>query len=309
MRKLIALLLVASLVALSATSALAGSELESEGLTMQGAVGNCVPEIDEGSLWIQILDGSDIAWEWEGIPTAGWRAVPYLFEGEKLGVEVEVSDLNGADDLTNMIVTVTLGAGVEFPLELASTTIDPEVGISKGHYSGELVVDGSIASGKYDLQLNATDPQGANDSHDPDIYQNPADLLLKPFIGLRVDKPSIFFPNITPGQGNISAVENPVRITPEATIEDEHIPVVFDLMLKGTDMESTSSSDVIPLGNIGWGSSATPESSIPMAGDYQVVATDIVEGTEAEIYYWLDAPVPLAFGIYEGEINYKVLAH
>jgi hypothetical protein len=267
---------------------------------------NAAPVIEEGSLIVQIIDGEGTAWGWSanGDPNTGDRAVPYILDGELLHFELEVTDANGEADLTAMQVRLNLGPGVYFTGSLTSTTIDPDAGISKGHYSGYATADASIPSGKADITIDVIDSANATDTYDPLIYQPGADIL-KPEVSLVVSSPSVIFPQSDPGDLGIVASENPMRLTPQAVIGDEHVPVVFSISHSGTDM--ANGEYIIPVGSIVW--STIPEvtgNSLSTAN--QTIASGVAEGTVIEVYYWLNVPMPQATGSYSGTIDFHFIA-
>ena len=267
---------------------------------------NVAPVIEEGSLIVQIIDGEGTAFGWSanGDPNTGDRAVPYILDGELLHFEVDVTDANGEADLTTMQVRMNLGPGVYFPGGLTSTTIDPEAGISKGHYSGYAMADGSIPAGKANITVDVIDSANATDTYDPIIFQPSADIL-KPEVSLAIGRPAVIFPYSIPGDQGIAANENPMLLTPRAVIGEEHIPVVFSVLHSGTDM--VNGENIIPVGSIVW--STTPEitgNSLSTAN--QTIASGVAEGTIIEVYYWLNVPAPQAVGGYSGTIDFHFIA-
>jgi hypothetical protein len=267
---------------------------------------NAAPVIEEGSLIVQIIDGEGIAFGWSanGDPNTGDRALPYILDGELLHFEVDVTDANGEADLTAMQVRMNLGPGTYFTGSLTSTTIDPEGGISRGHYSGFAVADAGIPAGKADITIDAIDSANATDAYDPFIYQPGADIL-KPEVSLLVSRPSVIFPQSDPGNPGVAANENPMQLTPQAVIGEEHIPVVFAVSHSGTDM--SNGENLIPVGSIVW--STTPEiTGNSLSAANQTIASGVAEGTVIEVYYWLNVPMPQAVGDYSGTIDFHFTA-
>jgi len=267
---------------------------------------NAAPVIEEGSLIVQIIDGEGTAFGWSanGDPNPGDRALPYVLEGELLHFEMDVTDANGEADLAAMQVRMNLGPGGYFTGSLTSTTFDPDTGFFKGHYSGNAVADASIPPGKADITIDAIDSANATDSYDPLIYQPSVDIL-KPEVSLIVSSPSVIFPQSNPGDMGIVANENPILLTPQAVIGEEHIPVVFSITHSGTDM--SNGVDIIPVGSIVW--STTPEvtgNSLSTAN--QTIASEVAEGTVIAVYYWLNVPIPQATGDYSGTIDFQFIA-
>ena len=300
-------LLGVTLVLTMTAPAAAGTEKEVQGIDVGVAVENLPPEIDEGSLLVQIIDGADVAWEWKAGAVSGERPVPYIFEGEELHIGVDVSDPNGSADLTSMIVTAMLVPGMEFPCVPISTTIDSEGEISKAHYSANVIMsDASLAQGKYDLQITVTDPVGNSDSFNPNIYQDPEDMLVNPAVCIKLTESVISFASIQPGKLNIPAEQNPIGLLPEAMIGDEHIPVRFALGHSGADLENIPGGDSIPISSVTWALHDGAGGDTPMSGDSQTIDDYVEEGDTVEVYYWLNAPFPLASGAYTGKISYHI---
>lgn len=279
--------------------------------TPEGGGGdNIPPVIEESSLLVQLIDDG-VAWEWQDGSTSGNRAAPYIFDDETLHLELEVSDANGIDDLNAMEVKVTLGSTdstIEFLCNLEFTTIDPENEISKGHYRGDLLIDSSIAQGKYDIAITATDPGAEQDAYDPQIYQDTVDILMKPALTLEIDKPSISFPSGGPGDVDLAANENPIGLRLQALIDDEHVPVVFSLSHFGTDMTSTSDDSTIPVDSITWSLGDQPGEATALGTELQTFADPLDEGESVLVYYWLNIPLPQATGDYQGQIEFDYVA-
>jgi hypothetical protein len=267
---------------------------------------NVAPVIEEDSLVFQIVNDGGIAWGWsaDGSPNPGYRTLPYILNGERLYFQLEVSDANGEADLNGMMVYLDLAPGLYFIGSLVSTTIDADAGIYRGLYSGEAVADERIPAGKADLTIEVIDPAGADDFFNPMLYEPNADIL-KPDISLIENAPSVIFPESGPGDTGIVATGNPVLLTPQAVIGEEHIPVVFTILHSGTDM--VSGNDTIPVGSIVWGitDNITDDS---LSGDEQIIASDVAEGTAVEVYYWLNVPSSQPDGDYSGRIDYDYIA-
>jgi len=267
---------------------------------------NAAPVIEESSLIVQIIDGEGTAFGWSanGDPNPGDRALPYILNGEQLHFELDVTDANGEADLTGMQVRMNLGPGVFFIGSLTAMTIDPDAGISKGHYSGYATADASIPAGKADLTIDVIDPANGTDAYNPIIYQPAADIL-KPEVSLEVSRPAVIFPQSNPGDLGIAANENPMRLTPQAVIGEEHIPVVFSISHYGSDM--INGEYIIPVGSILW--STTPEAAgNSLSTADQTIASGAAEGTVIEVYYRLNVPEPQAEGTYSGSIDFHYTA-
>jgi hypothetical protein len=302
---LLSLLLILLLTLFPASAVLAAEEGGGE-VGTGGEVQNTAPAIEEGSLIVQIIDGEGVAWGWsaDGSPNPGDRAVPYILRGERLHVELEVTDANGESDLAAMQVNMNLLPGFNFTGSLMGMTIDPDAGISKGRYSGGMIIDETFASGKYDISIGVIDPAGAADNYDPVIYEPGADIL-KPDVSLEISSPSVLFPPCDAGNLDILAIETPIQLTPRAVIGDEHIPVVFSLAHSGTDMLCWE--NVIPVSSITW--STTPEiTDNSLSGAYQTIASGVAEGTVIDVYYWLNVPLAQAVGYYDGTIDFHYIA-
>jgi hypothetical protein len=199
---------------------------------------------------------------------------------------------------------MNVGPGVYFMGSLTSITIDPGAGISTGRYSGYATADESIPAGKADITIDVTDPANATDAYDPLIYEQGADIL-KPEVSLSISRPSVIFPQSDPGDLGVVANENPIRLTPQAVIGEEHIPVVFSISHSGTDM--VNGECVIPVGSIVW--STTPEvTSNSLSTANQTIASGVAEDTVIEVYYWLNVPVPQEVGDYNGSIDFHFTA-
>ena len=224
--------------------------------------------------------------------------------GEQLHFELDVTDANGEGDLAAMLVKMNLSANISFTGSLVSTTIDPDAGISRGRYSGNLTIDDNIAPGKYDITIDIADPAGATDAYDPAIYEPDADIL-KPDVSLEVGVPSVLFPQSNPGDLSIAANNNPVCLTPQAVIGTEHIPVVFSISHSGTDM--ADGVDILPVSSIVW-STTNQMTGNSLSSDRQTIASAVQEGTTVEVYYWLNVPLLQADGNYSGTIDYHYIA-
>ncbi len=267
---------------------------------------NAAPVIEEGSLIVQIIDGEGTAFGWSanGDPNPGDRALPYILNGEVLHFELDVSDANGEADLIAMQVRMNVGPGAYFSGILVSTTIDPDAGIFKGHYSGFATADASIPSGKADISIDVIDSANATDAYDPLIYQPGADIL-KPEVSLVESRPAVIFPQSDPGDLGTAANENPMLLTPQAVIGEEHIPVVFSISHAGTDM--VNGEYVIPVSSIVW--STTPEiTGNALSTAEQTIASEVAEGTVIEVYYWLNVPALQTAGNYSGSIDFHFMA-
>jgi hypothetical protein len=296
-RVLLTLLLVLFLVLFPTSPLVAADEGEAE---------NVAPVIEESSFIMQIINTDGIAWEWsaDGTPNPGDRTVPYILDGEQLHIEVEVTDANGEVDLAGMEVYILLVPGAYFTATLASITIDPDTGMSRGLYIGEATAEETIPSGKADIEIEVYDLAGAGDIYDPVIYEPEADIL-KPDLSLEISAPSVIFPQSIPGDLGITANSNPIQLTPQAVIGTEHIPVVFSLSHYGTDM--VCGENVIPVSSIVW--STTPEiTDNSLSGESQIIASDVPEGTVINVYYWLNVPTPQADGTYNGLIDFQFIA-
>jgi hypothetical protein len=299
----LALLLTLLLLLLPVVPALAAEEGSGGSVGSGGTVENVAPVIEQGSLVVQIVDGEGVAWGWSAAAgnDSGDRTMPYILGGEQLHFELEVSDANGEDDLNAMQVIVHLGPDIFGTGSLVTLNIDPDAGISKGTYAGNLVADDNMPTGKYDITIDATDPASATDTYDPVIYEPGADIL-RPALSLLVDKSNVLFPESRPGDEGIASTDNPVSLTPLAVIGDEHIPVVFSLSHTGVDM--VNGGNVIPASSIVWAVTDSI-SSDGLSSDYkQTIASGVSEGTTIQVYYWLNVPTPLATGDYSGQINY-----
>lgn len=307
MKKTAWILLVAMLLALYPVTPLLASEEGSGGYIGSGAsIDNVAPVIEEGSLVVQIVDDEGVAWGWSasGGPDAGGRAAPYILKGEQLNIQVEVTDANGEADLTGMQVKMNLAPDISFNGTLVATTIDQENGISKGLYSGNLTADDNMATGKYDITIDVTDPAGATDTYDPAIYEPNADIL-RPALSLEVGVPSVLFPGCRPGDMGIMAYDIPVHLTPQAVIGDEHIPVVFTILQSGTDM--ADGAKVLQVGSIVWSTTSQIFDNRLTTGQ-QTIASGVQEGTTVEVYYWLNVPLIQDDGNYSGMIDYQYIA-
>jgi hypothetical protein len=296
MKKLLITLMLVLLLVLFPASPLAADD----------GAGNVAPVIDESSLTVKIINSEGIAWGWsaDGSADPGDRSVPYILNGEKLRIEVEVTDTNGAADLAGMEVYMLLVPGLYFTGTLAGMTIDPDAGIYRGHYVGVATADENIPAGKADIAIEVYDPAGAGDTYDPFIYEPGADIL-KPEVSLEISTPSVIFPPCDAGDLGIVANQNPVRLTPRAVIGTEHIPVVFSLSHCGTDM--VCGEGIIPVGSIVW--STTPQiTSNSLNGNYQTIASGVPEGKVINIYYWLNVPNQQAIGKYHGTIDFHFTA-
>jgi hypothetical protein len=265
------------------------------------------PIIVWSSLLVQIVNDYGTTWGWQGGNQSGYRAAPYAFEEETIHFEVEVMDKNGLADLEGMEVKVTLSPGLELLCDLDWTILSPLVPTSKGHYSGDLAIDASIAQGKYDIAVTATDPSGATAHYDPAIYQGTADILMKPTLSLNITGSAVVFPDTVPGR-RVPANENPISLQPQAVIGTEHIPVLFSLLQSGTDMVSLYS--LIPVDDIIWSLDSTPSGPpIPLSSIPQMITSGVTEGQTINIYYWLDVPEPQREGTYHGSIDYDFIAY
>jgi hypothetical protein len=274
-------------------------------LAVSGTVENVAPVIEQGSLVVQIIDNEGVAWGWSaGGNSTGDRTMPYILGGEQLHFTLDVTDANGEADLAAMQVRVNLSPDISFNGSLVSTAIDPDNGISRGSYSGNLTVDEGIAPGKYDISIDATDPAGATDTYNPAIYEPNADIL-KPALSLEVGVPTVLFPQSNPGDLGIAANDNPVRLTPQAVIGNEHIPVVFSISHSGTDM--VDGSNVIPVSSIVW-STTNQITDNSLSSASQIIASAVEEGDTIEVYYWLNVPSPQEAGNYAGSIDFQFLA-
>jgi hypothetical protein len=302
MKKVLLTLLLASLLALLPVTPLLAAEEGSGGSAGSGTgVENVAPVIEEGSLIVQIVDSEGVAWGWSagGGHDSGDRTVPYILKGEQLHIELEVSDGNGETDLAAMQVNMNLGPDITFTGSLVSV-IDPDT----GSYSGNLTVDDSVATGKYDITIDVADPASDIDTYDPSIYETGVDIL-KPEISLEVSSTSVTFPECSPGDLGIVSNDNPISLTPLAVIGDEHIPVVFSVLHAGIDM--VNGVDVIPASAIVW-STTDNITDNSLSSEKQTIASDVPEGTTIEVYYWLNVPYPLATGDYNGTIDFYYIA-
>jgi hypothetical protein len=299
----LAMLLTLLLVLLPVVPALAAEDGSGGSVGSGGTVANVAPVIEQGSLIVQIVDNEGVAWGWSAAAgkDSGDRTMPYILGGEQLHIELEVSDANGADDLNAMQVIMHLGPDIFCTGSLVTLTIDPDAGISKGTYSGNIVADDTMLTGKYDITIDATDPASATDTYDPIVYEPGADIL-RPALSLVVDKSNVLFPESQPGDQGVASPDNPVSLTPVAVIGDEHIPVVFSLSHSGVDM--VNGDNVIPASAIVW-SLTDSVGSDALSSDYKVtIASGVAEGATVQVYYWLNVPTPLATGDYSGQINY-----
>jgi hypothetical protein len=306
MNKALLTLLLAILLALWPVTPLLASEEGSGGSIGSGTgIENVAPVIEEGSLIVRIIDNEGTAWGWSaGGPNTGDRAIPYILNGEQLHFELEVTDANGEADLTAMLVKMNLGPDISFNGNFVSTTIDQDNGISKGSYSGDLTADDNMATGKYDITIDVTDPAGATDAYDPAIYEPNADIL-RPAVSLEVSSPAVLFPQSNPGDLGIAANDSPVRLTPQAVIGTEHIPVVFSISHSGTDM--VNGGNVLPVGSIVW-STTSQVTGNGLSSASQIIASAVQEDTTVEVYYWLNVPFPQAAGSYNGTIDFYYIA-
>jgi hypothetical protein len=295
---LITLLLVALLALFPVAPLMAAEEGEGEPVGSGGTIENVAPVIEEDSLVVQIVDDEGIAWGWSasGGHDSGDRTMPYILKGEQLYFELEVSDDNGETDLSAMVVKMNLGPDISFNGSLVST-IDPDT----GSYSGNLTADDSVATGKYDITIDVTDPADATDAYDPSIYEPEVDIL-KPTLSLLVDKTTVLFPESRPGDQGIASGDNPISLTPQAVIGDEHIPVVFSLSHTGVDM--VNGDNVIPASAIVWSLTDNITSNSLSSSIKQTIVSGFQEGTTIQVYYWLNVPTPMATGDYTGRINY-----
>jgi hypothetical protein len=307
-KTLLTLLLVLFLMLIPVTSVQAAQEVPGGSADSGTQITNTAPVIEKSSLLVQIIDEAGVAWQWLGGSKSGGRAAPYIFEKEKIRVQLDVSDNNSITDFQGMSVKVALGPSIEIVCSLESTTIDTVKKISKGHYSGNLTIDSSLEQGKYDIIVTAADPQSAADSYDPQMYQDTSDILMKPTVSLQITKPSVTFGVADPG-GQMAATEMPMGLRPEAVIGSDHIPVVFSLLHVGTDMKNSTSNDTIPASKIIWSLSNQPGGAKPLvAGSNQTIATLVKEGQLIEVYYWLNVPFSQGWGTYNGKIDYKMIA-
>jgi hypothetical protein len=297
------LLLVLLVALLPVSPLLAAEEGTGEPVGSGTEVENVAPVIEEGSLVVQIVDNEGVAWGWTAGGNSGDRAMPYILKGEQLQITLDVSDANGEDDLTGMVVTMNLMPGLTFTGSLIATTIDPDAGIAKGSYGGNLTIDETVAEGKYDITIDVTDPAGATDTYDPAIYEPGADIL-KPTLSLEVDKTTVLFPECQPGDLGIASNDNPVHLTPLAVIGEEHIPVVFSLWHSGVDM--VHGDNVIPASAIVW-STTDNITSNSLDTLRLTIVSGVQEGTAIAVYYWLNVPSPLATGDYSGRINFTFI--
>ena len=70
------------------------------------------PVIRESSLLVAIIDNEGTAWQWKNGGHTGDRTLPYIFDGEKIHVEVTVSDVDGLDNINGTSVNVTLSNAI-----------------------------------------------------------------------------------------------------------------------------------------------------------------------------------------------------
>ncbi|HEY41282.1 MAG TPA: hypothetical protein G4O18_05425 [Dehalococcoidia bacterium] len=278
---------------------------------------NDPPIIRWSSLLVQIINDNGIAWEWQGGNQSGYRAAPYVLEEETIHFELDVYDANGLIDLEGMEVKITLSPGLELLCGLEFIALFPNVPLSYGHYSGDLVADSSVAQGKYDITITATD-QGAGHIcpihpagtafYDPAIYQGTADILMKPTLSLEISGSTVVFPETTAGSRRVPANENPIGLQPLALIGTEHVPVLFSLLQSGTDMVSLYS--VIPVDDIIWSLDSSPGGPpTALSSTLQTITSGVNEGQTINIYYWLNVPKPQRDGTYHGSIDYDFIAY
>lgn len=311
MRKLYVMSLVPLIVSLLAlvlaTPAYASYQAGGGTADSSSQVNNLPPVIDKNSLLVQIVDEGGVAWQWQNGTKSGDRAAPYIFEGEKVNVELDISDANGKTDLDSMNVKVSMGPDVIFRCSCVSTIIDPANMVSKGHYRGTLTIDGNVAQGKYNIAISATDAGGASDAYDPKIYQDTVDILVKPKLTLEMSSSSIAFPSADPGQLNVVASQNPIVLKPQAVIGDEHIPVVFSLLQTSMAMQSVSGDNTIPITKTTWSLSNQPAGATALSGSQQTIASSVKEGDTVQVYYWLNLPFGQAAGQYKGKIDFSII--
>ena len=304
MKKVLATSVLVIFLALCPVTPLLAGEEVTGGVESGGTVENVAPIIEEGSLVVQIVDNEGTAWGWSASGNiTGNRTAPYILKGEQLSFMLDVTDANGEADLTAMQVRMNLSANTSFTGALVATTIDPDLGISKGSYSGNLTIDESIATGKYDITIDVTDPAGATDTYDPAIYQPNADIL-KPELSLTISSTSVLFPRSNPGDQGVPSNDNPVHLTPQAVIGEEHIPVVFSVWHSGVDM--VNGDNIIPASSIVW-SPTDNITSNSLDTLSQLIASGVPEGTTIDVYYWLNVPSSLAAGDYRGWINFRII--
>jgi hypothetical protein len=297
-KRMLNLALVMAMVGLLAyaAAAVAASPPTGGQVTAGGVVNNVAPVIDSSSCLIQLSDGKGTNWQWKKGVQTGTRPAPYIFEGEKLHIEMGVSDPNGASDLKTMSVKVNLGPAINFYCPVVGSPVSSNV---TAHYSGDLLIDAKMAQGKYPLIVSATDPDGLSSSFDPSLF-----VWLKPTLSLEIGKPTLTFASAKPGDQNIAAVENPLSLTPLAMIGSEHVPVIFSLSQQGVDMTSTSGS--LTTNNILWSLTGQPNAAAPATAASQGLASGITEGSTTKVYYWLNIPSPQASGKYTGQISYQI---
>jgi len=270
-------------------------------------ISNAPPAIDEASLQIQIKNADGPAWAWKNGTKSGYRAAPYVLNGDKIRMEVDVSDADGEAEMAGMNVKAILGPTLEFQATLQFKVFDPVNGITRGHYSADMPIGAGIAQGKYDLVITATDPHGAAATYNPVIYQATVDILMKPTVTLGITGSSLTFLANDPGKRVFVPSGNPVGLRPQAVIGTDHIPVVFTVSQVGTDMTS-STGGALSASSIAWAFDGQTSEPTALSATQQTIAGSVKEGQTVDVYYWLNLPVARAQGTYRGKISYAIVA-
>lgn len=265
---------------------------------------NSRPFVDRSSVQVKIQNHRGIAWEWQNSTLSEYRKAPYLFGGELLHIELDVSDADGEDDLGSMYVRANVGQTVVRCSLVKYAGLVNET--PTAHYAGDWLVDDTTVQGIFDFNLAATDHNGQTDRHDVNLNEG-GDVMVKPDISLSTVVPVISFPSAGPGINGIGAEKNPINIKPEALIGEKHIPVTFTIRHASTDMQSTHGGSVIPANSISWSFASTRTEATLLGTDFSTLASDVDEGETIPVLYWLNIPDTQKKGEYKGQINYDLV--
>lgn len=247
--------------------------------------------------WIEIInsDGTEV---WDQNEDVNLRSDSYINDGEKLVVNVIISDVNGIFQ--------------DPPSHIIDAYLSPQ-----DNYLGELVFQSYIdapTTALFNLIYTMDNPDIVQCLHDVYIIINEGTpytiygfLYVNPYVTSSFSDASVVWTELYAGTTDKEADDNPYQHEVGAYCTDGeiyyYVDVDYRLFISGTDMTQVGVTDIIPCENISYDMGSPPTNPLP---ETSTLLGAFVANTPLTFNFFIDVPSIIQTGAYTGEINFVV---
>ncbi|MCK5216989.1 MAG: hypothetical protein KAJ93_04345 [Methanosarcinales archaeon] len=238
------------------------------------------PEINSSSLTITLDDDRDYI-------------IPYGFTGESIGFTVDVTDNNGANDLTEVILFISNDINIDNnDIKLTLTHKREDVNSIKATFENTWIIPSEI--GRKYIVITASDSTGLSS------YINAGEIFLNPLLGFEIKDgsgnslTSIIFPSSFAGATDVAFDMNAIQII---NTDPNNVGMKIRVSIRGTEL--ISDSNIIPVSNVKIDDMSLSQSLI-------VIDDAIDAEIPSKHNFYIDYPVGIQPGTYHGTIKIEI---